>query len=625
MLSPVSASSARVFPLAAAVAIVGLSAGLRLWRLDLVEFKNDEAGWLRLAEDMVRLGRVPVTGLVISIGIRAPALFVYLLAPIVAVSRDPRLASGAIALANTAGVAGTVLLGWRILSPLAGLVAGLAYATNVWAVFFARKVWNEDLVAPLTVLLFIALDQAVIADQVPWAVAAFPIYAVSIQLHPSVGVLAPLFLALSAVLLRRGHWRQLVLGGGLAVLTAVPYLAWSYKTNWTDLLSLRSSLLRPAQLDGEGPAYVLGLTGGLGNGNVIGVPLERLLPGPIASIPALIDTSLLGLGVAVAMVLVVAPGRAMSRRTVRLAGLLLWLLLPALLTIRHGIPLYDHYFLFVPPAGALLIAVGFQWLADRPGRRLRPILGLGLAGLVASASIQTVLVLRQLDYVAAGYAPDYGPPLAQSEAVAREVERFGASSGSQQLSVELEGDSEPIAYLARPFFPTLDLVKVGPVGLGPQLTSALPVADQRLPGAVLGPLEALDLHYADGVVALFASDSSGAAPGQPVALAMSWVMDDSARAAGDSVVWEVSADDPAGHEVARDAGVAHDAVSISPGEVVLSWFRLETPPGAPPGPYQLHVRRVDRANGQTLPFVDGGGATGLEWTQPRFVLAAASG
>src|SRR5579859_7544850 len=126
MLSPVSASSARVFPLAAAVAIVGLSAGLRLWRLDLVVFKNDEAGWLRLAEDMVRLGRVPVTGLVISIGIRAPALFVYLLAPIVAVSRDPRLASGAIAPAITAGAAATGLLGWRILSPQGGLVAGHA-------------------------------------------------------------------------------------------------------------------------------------------------------------------------------------------------------------------------------------------------------------------------------------------------------------------------------------------------------------------------------------------------------------------------------------------------------------------------------------------------------------------
>ena len=44
----------------AAVGILAISASLRVWHLDLVEFKNDEAGWLRLAEDMVRLGLPPL-------------------------------------------------------------------------------------------------------------------------------------------------------------------------------------------------------------------------------------------------------------------------------------------------------------------------------------------------------------------------------------------------------------------------------------------------------------------------------------------------------------------------------------------------------------------------------------
>ena len=109
-------STSRWFWLAA-IAIVLLTIFLRLWRLDLVIFMDDQATLLRLAEDIARLGSLPLAGMTSSIGIPLAPTFEYLLAPIVAVSRDPRVATAAIGLANAAGVAGTLALGWRWFSP----------------------------------------------------------------------------------------------------------------------------------------------------------------------------------------------------------------------------------------------------------------------------------------------------------------------------------------------------------------------------------------------------------------------------------------------------------------------------------------------------------------------------
>ena len=99
-----------------AVLIVALAAWLRLQRLDLVQFLNDEGQALLFAEDLVRLGKVPLVGLITSVGMQSPPTFIYVLAPVVALSRDPAVASGLIGLANVAAVGGVLVLAWRRLS-----------------------------------------------------------------------------------------------------------------------------------------------------------------------------------------------------------------------------------------------------------------------------------------------------------------------------------------------------------------------------------------------------------------------------------------------------------------------------------------------------------------------------
>lgn len=613
--------SPRVVQSVAVVAILAVAAWLRLARLDLVEFRNDESWALRLAEDLVRLARVPLVGLSSSVGLNNPPNFIYFLAPLVALTRDPAVASGAIGLANVAGVGGVILLGWRSFSPLGGLVAGLVFGTNPWGVFFGRKLWDVDLLAPLAVLLFIALERAVLVNSVGWAVASLPIFAFGVEMHYPLGTLAPLMIAPIAVLLAYGHWRQLLLGIGLAALTSVPYLVSNFQNGWADLHAVQHLLALPTMFDGEGPGYVLGLATGWDNWYVLRVHLDRVLPGRLTAISANIQTVLLWWGIAVSLVLALAPGAARRAVRVRYAGLLLWLLLPALLTVRHAVPLYEHYFTFIPPAAALLTAAGVHWLAQRPVLWRRPLLGLALGSLVVMAVIESLIVVRLLDRLAVQDEPSYGPPLVRTQAIAREVAGFGAASGSQHLAIEFWGtDSQAMAYLTRPYFPNIELVVVGQVGLGPELANSPAPAGPPAVQALLGPVQPLNLRYADGVQVRYAAVSSSLVPSERVGLAVSWAVN---GVAAPGVIWEMSLYDPQGQQINRKSSFQRDGGSSKPGEAITSWFTLETEPSAPAGGYEVRLQRLDPATGEPIPFVDGLGQRATQWRSSPIETRAA--
>src|SRR5207237_1072631 len=82
----------------------------------------------RLAEDLVRLGRVPLSGPLTSIGIPSAPHFIYAISPLVALSRDPAVVAGGIALAHIGGIVGALWLGWRWFGPAAGLAVTALFA-----------------------------------------------------------------------------------------------------------------------------------------------------------------------------------------------------------------------------------------------------------------------------------------------------------------------------------------------------------------------------------------------------------------------------------------------------------------------------------------------------------------
>jgi hypothetical protein len=599
-----------------AAAIVVLATFLRLWRLDLVVFRDDQATLMRLAEDIVRLGSVPLAGMTSSIGFPLPPTFEYFLAPIVALNRDPRVATGAIGLLNAAAVAGTLLLGWRWFSPLTGLVAGLAFATNPWAVFYGRKVWSNDVLAPLAVLLMFCLDNAIVGRQVAWGVAAFPLFALGVEFHPSFALVAPFIVVLGAFMLRRGQLMHLALGLGLAALTVAPYLIYTLQTQGNNLGALTSpSGAQPAQVDSVGPAAVIGLIGGWRNWTVEGLDSNFLLPWRLAAVPGTLETLLLAIGVAAALMLVFRSQQVEHR--LRAAGLLLWVLLPMLLTIVRTIPFYDYYFLYVLPAGALLIGLGIQMLGDlvRSRRAGRVLVGGALAAIIGVATLQSIIVVRQLGYVSDAYVMIYGPPLRAAEQTTRELIDLLNQGGGRELSVETDDVNDvAIGYLARPYVPE---VQVAPRRRGPwNVDFDLPNQSGGAPYVLssapqLTAPEPLDVSYADGARALSASTTRLLSPGESVGLALTWTVDHhSPQPLTPRVVWEMSLYDPSGREVRRVAGLAHDWAQLADGDVVVSWITASTEREAADGVYQVHVNRLDPVTRKPLPAT----GAGAEWS-----------
>jgi hypothetical protein len=620
--------------------VVALAAVLRLARLDLAQFQSDEATWLRIGEDLVRLGRVPLYGPLSSQGITQAPQFEYFLAAAAAVSRDPVWVTTTVALANVAGVAGTVWLGWRAFGPLAGVVAGLWFATQPGAVFYARKIWPPDVLPPLGVLLLVALEYGVVCRRARWAAASLPIAALTALMHFGGVVVVPFALAPVVVLLRARRWFLLAVGLGLAAALVVPYLVHQAQTGWADVKNVRyyaSSV--PAVIDTQALEYALSLSTGWGRLRVADVlPPTDGLPSVPLDVAAVLATALLGLAVVAALWQVLAGarrdaaggrgdppgGRGDSARglgeaatgpadsarglgewpaqRIRLTGLLVWLVLPVLLTTRHSLPLQPHYYLILVPAPALLIGFLCQSLLARLGRWGSSFV---LAALAVVLVVQVASIGRLLEFVATQYEPCYGAPVRLTQDIGAQAVAFGAAGGATRVSIENEdGDADSIGYLLRGAFPLVDLAGVGPIGIGFQDSAAEPSGR-----SVLDAVQAVGLSFEPGLAATAASVSDDPLQGGRVRVALNWQVEASSSWAR-PLVWEVRLVNAGGEVVQRASGIDHIPASMG-GEHVLSWFTLDTPREIGPGPYQVHLRLLDADRGQPV---------GSEWLSGPFAI-----
>jgi 4-amino-4-deoxy-L-arabinose transferase-like glycosyltransferase len=592
----------------ACAAVILLAALLRLWRLDLTVFDRDEAAIAWLAEDIL-FGHWPLAGPVFSAGVPSAAHFMYLLAPAVAVSRDPAFLAGAIAVANVAGLALLVRLGWTWFGSLAGVAAGLAYASNPWAVFYARRIWQPDLLPPLAVLLVWVLDRALTRRSATWAAASLPVFTLGVLVHPSFVTLGPLLVAAASVVVRSRRWLPLVPAAGLAVLISLPFLLYQVQTRWKSVADFRYLATLNTSIDREPLEYALAVTTGWS------VHAEQAVPPLAIGTPV----AVLGLGVVLAMVLlgtgVVSCGvaachpssiqsgasvRGNGRRFARwrLFGLLAWLVLPVLLTIRHALPVHAHYYLVIQPAAALLTGCAVAWLWSRRGALTVPARVVAALGLAALVLIQSVSVVRSLSvFDASADGPCFGPLLRTVAARQGELVAFGATAGATRASLEANADeSMPLAYVLRDNYGSIDLSGVGAFGTGTPrgtTTGASATAD-----AVLVHRERVERDLAPDIRLLDVAVSDQGQRGQRVYVALTWAVDQAA-VARQPYVWNVALLDGQGSTVLQRAGVDHVPLELA-GQQAVSWFVLNPADDdrrvLDSGTYDVQVRLDDAWN-----------------------------
>ena len=212
------------------VIILLAAAFLRMGQPGLVEFKRDEAQLLSLALDMAEFHTFHVRGISSSVGFPNFPMSVWLYAlPLLAWKH----VYGAIlftGLVNTAAVLGCWWLTRRYWGVTAAFAAALLLAVSPWAVFHSQKIWAQNLLPPLVVGWAIGAALAFGERRPRFIILHLLCLAVAVQVHLAGIALVPVTALFLFVFRERVSWRWVLLGAGLGLLTAVPFLNYLLST-----------------------------------------------------------------------------------------------------------------------------------------------------------------------------------------------------------------------------------------------------------------------------------------------------------------------------------------------------------------------------------------------------------
>ncbi|MDP3941486.1 MAG: glycosyltransferase family 39 protein [bacterium] len=223
------------------ILITFLAGIFRLSRIDLMEYKADEAINVFLAT-RARFGHaVPPGGTVSSVGILNPPLFNYLLTPISFFSTDPQIFALSIALVNTLAVGAFFLLVSRYFQRVTALFSSVFLALAFWPILYSRKIWTQDLVFPATVLMLFSFCRATIDGQKRYWVLFGIAIALLSQLHQANILLLPICIGFFLLNRRKIPIRPLILGLVMGFLSLVPYLFFLFTKHCIGCYSYRAS------------------------------------------------------------------------------------------------------------------------------------------------------------------------------------------------------------------------------------------------------------------------------------------------------------------------------------------------------------------------------------------------
>ena len=406
-----------------AVTIIA-AAFLRLYNLDYLEFKGDEAlnsfKALKMAEGI----HLPLTSGMSSVGIHEPPLFMYLLAIPFLVTPNPVFATAFIAVLNVLGIVVCYFLVRKFYSERAALIAAALYAVNPWQVLFSRKIWTQNLLAPFVMLLAYFMFSMVIEGKKKHLIYMFMVLAVVLQLHLSAAYLSVFVFALVALRFKRLNKGELVMGLSFLVLSFAPYLIFQLQNNFVDFHAAlrifhKSSSFHLAAfttpfklLTTNGFEYSLGRDFSIFESGAIRLEI--------------LDIAAMGL-------LLVSFVVLFLHRTPQNRILAFWLLAGLAFMAFSKAGVQNHYFNSLHPILIVSVAVTVDLILKKLPQYWRQCMGLFTIVLIAyqfSFGVYFLNFIKNNDCIHG----DYGPPFAHRvESVRRTVKEFGQPKNDADL------------------------------------------------------------------------------------------------------------------------------------------------------------------------------------------------
>lgn len=641
-------------------AIVLLAAWLRFDRLDQVEFLWDQAEISKWALRMARQGETAWVGPPSSTGLYSFPGAIWLLAVPYALSPSPILATGFIAALNVVGVIGCYFLTRRWFGWAAALVAALLFAVAPWAVIYSRKIWQANLLAPFA-LLHAATGWPAFVRGRRWALLAHSLaLAALVQIHFSALPFVLLTILWALIFHRRLDWRIVPVGGLLAALTFIPYVAFDARLNWWNIHHLTEMMQRPATTNAEAAYATWIITTGLD---------LHWLTGPDRYSDFVSITPNVRWLFAVEGGLAIVGGAAALWRAVRRArtGLddetaaalmtITWLAMPTLFLTRHVVPVAPHYLTSTLPAQFILIG----WLVAQarrlPGRMARVGQGPLLALVVALAAAQTYESTSLLRFVTTHDTRwGYGTPVGYEVRAAQTATRMAQEIGGAEVILLAEGD-EPRVFEMPAVADVLlygvphrsvDIRTALVLPSGPAIywatyemtpgetllaTFAPEVVEARIPlreGARsfrfyrwpggepaipdLQPLPGGPRTWANGAQLIGYCLEGDLRPGGTVRWTLVWR---ATRTPTEDVYyhWFNHLLDEQGQLRGQKDGPSLLPAYWQAGDTILNWFDLQIPLDAPPSDYTMRVGMYTYPAIENVPVLDAGGMPEEEWVE----------
>ena len=427
---------------APALVFAGLAAVPRLVRPGLAEYKLDESTAVLNGVTILHQHVLLTQGQGSSLsGAAQGPLFYYFVAAVLAIGQDPRAVVLAIGLANALAVGFSYVVVARAFNARVALLAAMLFAGSSWSIVFSRKIWPNDLLAPLAVVglwgVLRALDPATRRPGLGWSWLAVAVMG-SLNLSAWPLALIPALVQIAVPRTRQG--RALVeslLGlGGLAIGVAL-----ELPTFAVIALDLTARSGPPRMLDLSPFSFIVQLVGTDAFDYLAGPAGTVSVPGDLNSwVGSILRLGLfLGTGIASGRTALAWGGR---KRPVMIPDLLvlLWWITPAVAAIDRPVQVYIHHFLATVPCQFILVAISVDWLiglaASVPGMSLRArrlvVLGTSIVAVafsIGAVAVQLRTYALMLEFVQAH--PDgtfFGVPLASS-LVAAKTARASASNG----------------------------------------------------------------------------------------------------------------------------------------------------------------------------------------------------
>ena len=598
-----------------ALALAILAAIPRLYRLDLAEFKLDEANHFRMAYLLTR-GSWRWVGSTSSIGFPKPPLFIYVLSVPLSISNDPRVTTAFLGLLGAVAVGVFYLAVRRLLGRHAAFGAGLAFALTPQAILHARKLFTADLIPPLCTLL-VAAAVAYLTSKPKHArwLAALVTFALALLLLTT---FSPILLLPTVALLllerrrdlKPAHWL------GAAVALSMPFVPY--------LLTIRERI--PTAFAGAG-----GGSSSLDLGTLLdwlwglsGAPrADSVVSAPAVSAGLWMILSAIGLALLVSRM---HKGTDGSIARFVLSGLCL----PLLLALIVPLEVQPHYLIILYPLLFVLPAAGIEFL----WRRTRVLGCLALAFVALTAGWQAwewarTLPNKTVETTSLGYwqeiAEETRSRVLQEEAaeallLVPEDHRWNAQANILDALLSDTPHRLVNGHTAVVYPPHTSVLVIAPEvkdsasithpcthDLGGDLYHYRLWDPERAAGCTAGLVDA-DAQWASGVRLLGYSVTGDPQPGGTVHTTLH--VETTHGPSGEDIRWFNHLEDQEGWRCGQFDHAGWPASRWQPGERVLLHFDIEIAIDASPGPFTLRVGQYiyrSPENLQNIPVVDAAG------------------